>query len=100
MKVRLTASRFPMDRFALLGVTSIGMALCASGVGRVAASGQWLGTQGVVGSALGLGLLFVVGARLLGRPLPLIGTDRAALVVVVAVAAIKVAVSAVVPLGA
>jgi hypothetical protein len=52
------------------------------------------------GFGLGIAILVVVGMRLLGRPLPLIETDRAALLLVIALAAIKVAVAAVVPLTA
>lgn len=81
------ASRF--DRFALIGVTVLGLAACSPGVGRVAASGAWLSIAGVLGSLLGAVVLVVVGARLLGRSLPLVTTDRAAIVAVVAVGLAK-----------
>jgi hypothetical protein len=67
-------------------------------VGKIAAAGQWLSFQGVTGSLLGIVILGIVGMRLLGRPLPMVETDRAALLAVVALAAIKVAIAAVVPL--
>ena len=87
-----------IDRVALIVVTLVGMAMCAQGVGKVAAAGQWLSVQGIAGSLLGIVILGIVGMRLFGRPLPLIETDRAALVAVVALAAIKVAIAAIVPL--
>ena len=85
-------------RIALIVVTLVGMAMCTQGVGRVAASGQWLSVQGIAGSLLGIVILGIVGMRLIGRPLPMIDTDRAALIAVVALAAVKVVIAAVVPL--
>ena len=88
------------DRVALIVVTLVGMAMCAQGVGKIAAAGQWVSFQGVAGSLLGIVILGIVGMRLLGRPLPMVETDRAALLAVVALAAIKVAIAAIVPLKA
>lgn len=85
-------------RIALIVVTLVGMAMCTQGVGKVATSGQWLSVQGITGTLLGIVILGIVGMRLVGRPLPLIETDRAALIAVVALAAVKVAIAAVVPL--
>jgi hypothetical protein len=36
-----------IERVALIGITLIGMAMCAQGIGRVAATGQWLSVQGI-----------------------------------------------------
>jgi hypothetical protein len=85
-------------RIALIVVTLVGMAMCTHGVGKVATSGQWLSFQGIAGSLVGIVILGIVGMRLIGRPLPMIDTDRAALIAVVALAAVKVAIAAVVPL--
>ena len=85
-------------RIALIVVTLVGMAMCTQGVGKVASSGQWLSVQGILGTLLGIVILGIVGMRLIGRPLPMIDSDRAALLVVVALSAFKVAVAAVVPL--
>ena len=85
-------------RIALIVVTLVGMAMCTQGVSKVANSGQWLSFQGIAGTLLGIVILGIVGMRLVGRPLPLIETDRAALIAVVAFAAVKVAIAAVVPL--
>jgi len=87
-----------IERVVLIGITLIGMAMCAQGIGRVAATGQWLSVQGIAGSVLGLVILGIVGMRLLGRPLSVIDSDRAAIVAIVALAAVKVAIAAVVPL--
>jgi hypothetical protein len=89
-----------IERIALIVITLVGMAICTQGIGKVAAAGQWLSFQGIAGSLLGVAVLGVVGMRLLGRPLPLIETDRAALFAVLALAALKIAVAAVVPLKA
>jgi hypothetical protein len=87
-----------IERILLIVVTLVGMAMCTQGVARVATSGQWLSFQGISGSLLGIVILGIVGMRLIGRPLPMIDTDRAALVAVIAIAAVKVAVAAAVPL--
>ena len=89
-----------IERIALIVITFVGMAICTQGIGKVAAAGQWLSFQGIAGSLLGLAVLGIVGMRLLGRPLPLIETDRAALVAVLALAAVKIAVANMVPLKA
>src|ERR671937_2365774 len=89
-----------LDRVALIVVTLVGMALCSQAVGRVPAAGQWLSIQGIGGSLLGIVILGVVAMRLLGRPLPLVESDRAALIVVIALAGVKVTFAALVPLKA
>jgi hypothetical protein len=83
-----------LDRAALVVVTLVGMAVCAAGVGTVAESGRWLSVPGVAGSLLGVAALAVVAARLLGRPLPFIGSDRAAVAAVLAIVVVKVAIAA------
>lgn len=87
------------DRMALIGVTLAGMAICAPGIARVAAAGSWLTFQGIAGSLLGMVVLVIAGARLLGKEMPGIASDRAALLVVVAIAVVKMAI-AVLQLGA
>lgn len=83
-----------LDRAALVGVTLLGMAMCTAGIGRVAASGQWLGFSGIAGSLLGVAILAIVGARLIGRPLPYVSTDRAAIAAVIAGGLLKVIIAA------
>jgi hypothetical protein len=96
VNLKRVETRSSFDRLALLGVTALGMALCSAGVGKVAAASAWLDPAGIAGSVLGAVALSVVGARLLGKPLPLVGvrSDRAAVVLVVAIAAVKVGVAA------
>jgi hypothetical protein len=89
-----------MARIALIVVTLVGMAMCSQGVAMVATSGQWLSFQGIAGSLLGIIILGIVAMRVLGRPLSFLETDWAALVAVIALAAIKVAIAAMVPLNA
>ena len=87
-------------RLALIAVTLIGMAMCTAGVGKVASSGEWLSFQGIAGSLLGVFVLGIVAMRFIGRPLPFVDTDWAAVLAVVILAAIKVAIAAAVPLRA
>ena len=99
MSEQITHATSPgIERVVLIVVTLVGMAMCTQGVGKVATSGQWLSVQGIAGSLLGIVILGIVGMRLVGRPLPMIDTDRAALIAVVALAAAKVVIAAVVPL--
>ena len=84
-----------MERIALIGVTVVGMALCTRGIGRIAAEGAWVSVPGILGCALGVALLGIVGARFLGWQLPLVGTDLTAIAAVLAIAAAKVGVAAV-----
>ncbi len=84
-----------LERVGLVGVTLVGMALCLPGIGKVAASGQWLSFPGIAGSLLGIVILGIVGARLLDRPLPFVHTDRAAIAAVVAFGLVKAAIAAV-----
>jgi hypothetical protein len=94
MKASTVQTGSTVDRAALIGATVVGMAMCSGGIGKVAASGQWLSFPGVAGSLLGAALLTVVIARLLGRSLPVVRTDRAAIGLVVGVAIAKLAVAA------
>jgi hypothetical protein len=94
MKANTAQTGSTVDRAALIGVTVVGMAMCSGGVGKVATSGQWLSLPGALGSLLGVALLGLVGARLLGRDLPLGRSDRVAIGVVVGVAMAKLAVGA------
>jgi hypothetical protein len=101
MKLKEAQANSPaVDRLALIGITLVGMAMCTAGVGKIAELGQWASSTGVAGSTLGVAVLAIVGARISGRPLPGIVDDRAAIVAVAGVAAIKVAIAAIFPLGA
>lgn len=81
------------NRLALIGVAVVGMALCSIGIGKVAASGQWLSFPGIAGSVLGVIALAVVGARLIGNGLPFGRTDGDAIKVVIGIGLVKFAVA-------
>ncbi len=91
---RVASSTAGRDRLAMIGVTLVGMAVCAPGIGRVATSGQWASFPGIAGTLLGVTILGLVLARLLGMSLGPVTTDRQAIAVVLAVAALKVAIAA------
>ena len=88
------------DRAAVIGVGIVGMAICTAGVGKVATSGNWLSVPGILGAALGIAGLAILGAALVGRELPGIPGDRAALVVLGAIIVVKIGVAAVFKLEA
>jgi hypothetical protein len=83
-----------LERWVLVGLTVLGMAICTAGIGRVAASGAWLGVPGILGSVLGVAVLAIVGSRLLGVKLPYLATNRQAIVAVLALAILKLAIAA------
>ena len=88
------------DRTAVIGLGVIGMALCTAGIGKVASSGNWLSAPGILGTALGLVALAILGAAIVGKDLPGIPGDRAALIVLGSIIVVKVGVAAVFKLGA
>jgi hypothetical protein len=98
MKANGVQTRSSIDRPALIGVALLGMAVCAPGIGRVATAGQWISPQGILGTLLGVAVLGIVGARIGGWSPFGITSDRMALAVVIAVAVVKVAIAAAVPL--
>jgi hypothetical protein len=58
------------SRTALVVLVVLGMAMCTSGMGRVAASGAWAHPLAFLGSLVGVVILVIAGAGLLGKPLP------------------------------
>ena len=88
------------DRTAVIALGVVGIAACTPGIGKVAASGNWLSLPGILGSALGIVALAILGAALVGRELPGIPGDRAALIVLGAIIVVKVGVAAVFKLAA
>ena len=79
------------DKSALIVVTLIGMAMCTGGIGQVAARGEWAHPLSIVGYALGVFALGIVGAALFDVKLPLIDSPRAALIAVVLIGVAKIA---------
>jgi hypothetical protein len=88
------------DRAAVIGLGIAGMAICSVGIGKVASSGNWLSMPGILGTALGVIGLAILGATILGRELPGIPGDRAALVLLGAIIVVKIGVAAVFKLEA
>lgn len=83
------------DRVALIALVVIGMAMCAQGgIGRVAAASAWAHPLSIIGYVLGIVILTVAAAAILGRELPLIADSRQAIVAVAVLGAIKVGVTA------
>ena len=88
------------DRAAVIALGLVGMAMCSAGVGKVASSGNWLSLQGVLGSALGVIALAILGAAIVGKELPGIPGDRAALIVLGTIVVMKVGIASVFKLAA
>jgi hypothetical protein len=78
-------------RIALIATTMSGMALCGSGVGRVAAHHDWLNPLALLSIALGALALWVVAGALLNARLLFITSDAAAIAAVAAIVILKVA---------
>jgi hypothetical protein len=70
----LTGRKVPLlanDRAALLTLVAIGMVMCTQGgIGRVAASGNWLHPFAILGYLLGAAILLIGIAALFGRQVP------------------------------
>lgn len=78
------------EKTVLILITLVGMAMCTTGIGQVAASGEWLNPMAIVAYIIGGLILLIVGAALFNIPLPLIDSTRSALIAVVMLAVIKV----------
>lgn len=88
------------DRTATIVLGVAGMAFCTVGIGKVATSGNWLSAPGILGGLLGVMALAILAAAIVGKELPGIPGDRAALIVLGTIIAMKVGVAAVFKLGA
>jgi hypothetical protein len=91
--IALTGARVPLLsnlRISLIAFLILGMAVCANGIGRVAATGEWTHPLSIIGYLLG-GLILVVGiAGLAGLRLPLIEDPRQALIAVAVLSGLKI----------
>lgn len=93
----LTGRKVPLiasERAALIVLVVIGMAMCTSGIGRVAAAGAWTHPLSITGYLLGALILVVAGAAILGRPLPMVPGVHQAIIAVSALGVAKLVVSA------
>ena len=82
------------NRAALAVLGLLGVAMCANGIGRVAAAGRWLDPLSIAAYAFGAAALVVVVAGLFGWKLPLISSVRDAEVALLAVIVLKIALTA------
>lgn len=78
---------------AVVVVVLVGMALCSSGIGKVAAAGAWLDPRAITAYVLGVAALIVAVGALIGAPLPLLGSPWAAAMAVAAVILVKAAIA-------
>jgi len=76
-------------RAALIAMLVIGMAMCSTGIGQVAASGRWASPLAIVGYLLGAAILVVIGAAFAGWKLPLIAGETQAVAAVAILIAVK-----------
>jgi hypothetical protein len=91
--VSVTGKKVPVlqhTRSAMLVVLVLGMAMCTSGIGRVAAAQQWTHPLAILGYLLGAAILLVGLATIFGWQLPFIQSDTQAMLVVAVLIAIKV----------
>lgn len=90
----LTGIKIPVitgERAALIAFIVIGMAICTrSGIGRVAATGQWAHPLAIIAYLIGAAILIIGIGMALGVRLPFIANSRQALIAISALAATKV----------
>jgi hypothetical protein len=68
----------------------LGMAMCAQGIGRVAAANQWRHPLSIAGYALGGLILLVAASVWTGIRLPYVQGDRQALLAIAVLTGIKI----------
>ena len=89
----LTGRKVPLlstDRAALLALVVIGMAICSqAGIGRVAASGEWLHPFSILGYLLGAAIVVIGIAALFGKNIPPLTSFYQSFTAVVVIAAVK-----------
>jgi hypothetical protein len=93
----LTGRKVPFvssDRAALIVLVVLGMAMCARGIGRVAAVGEWAHPLSILGYLVGALILVIAVASLAGKPLPLISSIQQAILAVALLSAAKLVLSA------
>ncbi|MFM8320231.1 MAG: hypothetical protein ACKOC5_04875 [Chloroflexota bacterium] len=78
-------------RLALVILLVSGMAMCTSGIGRVAASGRWTSPLAILGYLLGAVILLVIAAAFAGFRLPGIHSPAQAVGAVALLIAVKFA---------
>jgi hypothetical protein len=77
-------------RVAMAAVLVLGMAICTSGIGRVAAIQQWAHPLAILGYLLGALILVIGLGTIFGWKLPFIQSDTQAMLVVTVLMGVKV----------
>jgi hypothetical protein len=89
----LTGRKVPLlstDRAALLALVVIGMIMCTQGgVGRVAASREWLHPFSILGYMLGAAIIVIGIAALFGKQIPPLTSYYQSFTAVAVIAAVK-----------
>jgi hypothetical protein len=88
----LAGTRLPLitsSRTAFYGLAAIGFLMCSVGMGKVATGLGWSHPISIVGIVLGVAALALVAAVAFGIRLPWITSDRAALIVLAGLIAVK-----------
>jgi hypothetical protein len=91
--VTLTGTKVPLLsnlRISLIVFVVLGMAMCTSGIGRVAATGQWTHPLSILGYVLGALVLAIATAAFFSVELPLVADGKQAFVAMAILAAAKV----------
>lgn len=77
-------------RVAMVVVLVLGMAMCTSGIGRVAAMQQWTHPLSILGYLIGAAILVVGLGTIFGWKLPFIQSDVQAMLIVAVLISVKV----------
>jgi hypothetical protein len=91
--VTVTGKKVPIisnTRVAMIALLLLGMAMCTSGIGRVAAIQQWMHPLSILGYLLGALILVIGLATTFGLKLPYIQSDIQAIVWVTILVGAKV----------
>ena len=91
--IAVTGKKVPMfsnARIAMGAVLVLGMAMCTSGIGRVAAIQQWTHPLAILGYLLGVLILVIGLGTVFGWKLPFIQSDAQAILIVAVLVGIKV----------
>ena len=92
--IAVTGKKVPIlsnTRVAMVSVLVLGMAMCTSGIGRVAALQQWTHPLAILGYLLGALILVIGLSTIFSWKLPFIQSDAQAILVVVILMGLKVA---------
>jgi len=91
--IAVTGKKVPVlsnPRLAMIAVLVLGMAMCTSGIGRVAVLQQWTHPLAILGYLLGALILVIGLGTVFGWKLPLIQSDAQATLLVAVLIGLKV----------